>query len=386
MCASPLDLLRAGLPPPRVVLLPDALFFVRSVPVSPDPSADQARQWSEVGGLVDLALEAVAPFPLSQLYYGYHWRPGARRALAFAAYRRRFTTEQTEGWARAELVLPCFAALLGGKVQPLTTVVLAAPEGLTAIHWDSEGEPVAVAFRPLGTEATEDDRAREKLELLRQFESKAVVELTGPPVAEAGDADSDRVFVCGDFASRVSGETAAALDVRDKEELVLRRRAHSRDLLLWRVGMGCVAAFILLALCEVALVLGGLWQKTQHVRLNAQAATVEKIMTASEVVAHINDLSNKRLLPMEMISIVSSKKPASTQFIRATTTSLYTLMIDAQTTNAGEIGVYRNDLAALPACASVEIKNPQTRENVATFTLVVTFKPDAIKPASAPPS
>ena len=33
MCASPLEFLRAGPPPPRVALLPDALFFSRTVPV-----------------------------------------------------------------------------------------------------------------------------------------------------------------------------------------------------------------------------------------------------------------------------------------------------------------------------------------------------------------
>src|SRR5476649_1537947 len=106
MCASPLNFLRAGPPPPRVAVLPDAVFFSRAIPVSPDATREQVA--SEVG----LALEALSPFPLAQLYFGYYWAPGASRALVFASYRRRFTAEQTAEWTSAQHVLPAFAAVL----------------------------------------------------------------------------------------------------------------------------------------------------------------------------------------------------------------------------------------------------------------------------------
>src|SRR5665213_4294516 len=130
MCASPLDFLRAGPPPPRVAVLSDAVFFSRAIPVSADATREQVM--SEVG----LALEALSPFPLAQLYFGYYWEPGSSRALAFASYRRRFTAEPTAEWAGAQHVLPAFAAILASDVQPATTVILSAPEGLTAVHWD----------------------------------------------------------------------------------------------------------------------------------------------------------------------------------------------------------------------------------------------------------
>ncbi len=104
-----------------------------------------------------------------------------------------------------------------------------------------------------------------------------------------------------------------------------------------------------------------------------------------EIANHIEDLSTRRLLPIQMIEIAASKKPAATVFIRASTTGLYTLNVEAQTPNVGEIGMYKNDLEALPSCAGVVIKNPQTRDNLATFTLVVTFKPDALKAPPPPP-
>src|SRR5436190_23391930 len=103
MCASPFSFLRAGPTAPRIAVLPDAMFFTRTVPVAAAATAAQ------VSAQVELALEALSPFPVAQLYHGYYWKPGLDRALIFASYRRRFTTEQTAGWGAAELVVPAFA-------------------------------------------------------------------------------------------------------------------------------------------------------------------------------------------------------------------------------------------------------------------------------------
>src|ERR1022692_3480285 len=141
MCASLLDFLRAGPPPPRVAVLPDAVFFSRAISVP--AGASKADVVNQVG----LALEALSPFPLAQLYFGYYMPPGADRALAFASYRRRFTAEQLAEWRGAELVLPAFAAILGCDANPATTVILAAPDGLTAVHWDHGPVPSIVLHR-----------------------------------------------------------------------------------------------------------------------------------------------------------------------------------------------------------------------------------------------
>jgi hypothetical protein len=77
--------LRAGPPPPKVALLPDGLFFTRAVSVAAGATPGEAASQ------IELALEAVSPFPIAQLYYGYYWVPGSESALVFAAYRRRFT-------------------------------------------------------------------------------------------------------------------------------------------------------------------------------------------------------------------------------------------------------------------------------------------------------
>ena len=112
MCASRLTSSAAGPPPPRVAVLPDAVFFSRPIPVP------AAATRPEVVSQVGLALESFSPFPLAELYHGYYWPEGADRALAYAAYRRRFTVEQISEWSGAEFVIPAFAAFLGGRCGP----------------------------------------------------------------------------------------------------------------------------------------------------------------------------------------------------------------------------------------------------------------------------
>ncbi|MDB6126580.1 MAG: hypothetical protein JWM35_476 [Verrucomicrobia bacterium] len=369
---------KPGAANPKVVLLPDALFFTRSAPITAEATPAEAAVQAE------LALEAVSPFPAAQLYHGFYWAPGSERALIFAAYRRRFTREQVEAWGDADLVLPSFAALLGDTVEPSTTMLVTSPEGQTAIHWDQNASPDSVLFRPIAPDATEVDRAAVRDELLRAAAgSRQVIEISEPPAAEMSSRrDEDFVFRAGARESRLPAALAATLDVRDKAELLALRRARERDIMLWRVFLGCAAAIAVVALGYAGLYAAGFWERTRQMKVAAQQPVVEQVITAQGLSTRINELSTKRLLPLEMISLVSGLKPASIQFNRAQTDGLYKLKVDAQTTVPAEVSTFQSALRDLPDCENVEVQEARTRDNVMTFVLVVTFKPDALKPAA----
>jgi hypothetical protein len=381
MCASPLSFLRRGPPPPNIALLPDAMFFTRPVPITAGATS------AETAAQVELALEAVSPFPLAQLYYGWFAAPGAEQAFVFAAYRRRFTAEQTAAWAAAELVMPVFASVLGASVSPATTVVLTTPDGLTAVHWETPQVPSAVLCRPLEPDATEADRVRVRDELLREIgESKTVIDLAAPLAPDPAKNDGEVLFRAGEFVSRLPITAGTALDVRDKGELATFRRGRRRDVLLWRVALGCAAALVLLGAGEFALLGGKAWQKVRVAKLNAQKPLVDKIKNSDALARRIDELATKRLLPFEMITVLIGGKPAEITFTRVVTSTqsgIYTLTVDATSTNAGQVSVYRSALEKLPACEKVEVRNLQTRGDTATFTLWIAFKPDAIAPAQS---
>src|SRR5258708_10466870 len=110
------SLLKSSPPSRTIVFLPDHLFFIRSIPV--DTSA------GPIAVQIELALEGLSPFAVAQLYYGYFLPPGAKSALVFAAYRKRFTQEQTDAWANADCVIPAFTALLAAAPGQSTPVIL----------------------------------------------------------------------------------------------------------------------------------------------------------------------------------------------------------------------------------------------------------------------
>lgn len=386
MSASPLSILRAGPPPPKVVLLPDALFFTRAVPITAGATpADAAAQ-------VELALESMSPFPVSQLYHGWYWTPGSDHAFAYAAYRRRFTSEQTAEWSEAELVIPASAALFGGKYEPATAVLLHSAEGITAIYWESSAVPGSVTFRPVAPEATDDERAKARDDVLRALGgSRNVVDLYTPPIAEATLTDQEIVFRAGELESRLPSVVAAPLDVRDKDELAAMRAGKRRDLALWRVALGCVAALLLLAIGEFALVGGRGWQKVRIGTLEKRRPDVQKIEQAQGMATSIQDLVTKRFLPVEMVTAVlgenAERKPSDIAITNiqnepATATRGSAVVMLLQTTNAGQAMAFRDQLLKSPDFESVNLESLPSTAALAKFRLTVVFKQGVLKPES----
>jgi hypothetical protein len=161
-----------------------------------------------------------------------------------------------------------------------------------------------------------------------------------------------------------------------------------RGMILWRTATGALAACLVFALMELGLLGAGLWEKARIAKVAAQKPTVTHIMEEQELAGRIEELSTKRLLPLEMISIaspevVTPKDPAGIQFIRATASTLDTIQIEAQTNNAGEIPSYKAALEKMPGVDRVDIQGQRARDNVVTFTLIITFKPGALSPAAS---
>jgi hypothetical protein len=364
-------------PPPKIVLLPDAQFFTRVVPV------EGAATAAEVAAQVELALEALAPFPLAQMYHGHFWKPGAKHALVFAAYRKRFTSEQTDDWADAEIVMPAFAAILPAKVGRATTIVLSTESNLTAVYWsDADDVPSAVVSRPVPPEVTDADRAMLRDELLRAVgESVTVKELDEIPELDPESDEGKLAFRVGELETVFTREALDALDVRDKDDLTARRRARSRDLLLWRIFLGAAAAIVFALLLEVGVIGGKFWQKGRTAIVDARAPEVARIEKQNALATSIEELSTKRLLPYEMIYLVDAKRPDSVIFTRvsAASGSIYTIEVRAQTTVPNDMIVYRSALMALEECESVELTAETLNNNVQPFKLKVTFKQDRVK-------
>lgn len=364
---------------PRVLLVPADRFFVQTVPLA--PGADAGEQAA-------LALEELAPFPLAQLYHGHLVASDRSQALVFAAYRRRFSAAETAAWAAADLVLPAFVALLGTRDGGEGAVVHADGPALTGVAWDDRSPlPVHVLAQTGGEPPTEGQRAAFAAELQAgSRRSPALVrELTGP-ITVGHDADGRVVFtIDGTESARLSRPALAAADVRDKDFLEEQRRTGRRDQWLWRGLLAAAAAAALAVALDLgALALGG-WTGRIRRAVAAEAPQVQRIETAQTLAARIEDLSRRQFRPLEMLALVSERRPQTIQFLRTTTKGLYTVEVEAQTPNAADVGAYEVALRGLGTLERVETRDLRTRDGVTTFGLAVTFKPAALQPEGGPP-
>ncbi|MET0261289.1 MAG: hypothetical protein ABW223_00210 [Rariglobus sp.] len=368
-------------PPPRhVVLLPDSLFFVRSVPVIEGSTA------VDVSSQVELAIETLAPFPVAQLYYGCHWFPGVQHALIYAAYRKRFTSDEVETWASAEAVMPSFVAFLTREKapKPATVLIVSGVGSLTGMYFsDASGVPTQVRVEPVSAEATEAERATARAALLNAFPEKLYeTDVTAEPQFDVESPQGEFVFKAGAIETHFNATEIGLLDVRDKDELHARRRAHKRDVILWRTFIGSLAVIALSGLLELALVGSSVWQKQRLAQEAQQKPVVDSIMTSQALATRIDELSTKRLLPFEMMALVNSARPRTIQFMRTATNGLYTLEVEAQTSVPNDIDVFRSALNRMPSREKVEVLDQRSRDGVSTFRLVVVFKADAFQTAT----
>ncbi len=371
---------RAATAGKKIVLLPDHAFFVRVVPLASGTPPENVPAQAE------LALEGLSPFPAAQLCYGYFHPPGADRLLVFAAYRRRFTVADAAAWAEAEAVLPAFAVWLGlAPTRPLALLVTGA-EGVTALGWNGRDPvPAVVATKALAPNATPEERETVRAQLVAQLAGlPPPAEIEASEGSDSRPGDDGAVFRSGDTTARLTTAQLDALDVRDKADLAGRRRDRGRDLHLWRIFAGCVAALGLAAGLELALMGGRLWQAARTTLAAAQAPAVQVIETRRSLATRIEELSTRRLMPIRMLEIVNEKRPRTIQFLRAVTKGLYVLEIEGQTTATPDVFNYEAALKELPACDHTELGQTTDRGGITRFTLTITFKPAALRPPGPP--
>jgi len=365
----------------KVVLLPDHAFFTRVMPLAPEtpPTAIPAQ--------VELALEGLSPFPVAQLCYGYFHPPGADRMLVYAAYRRRFTVDDAAEWADADAVLPAFAAWLGLASANPTALLVTGADFITALGWDGhDAVPAVVATHPVAPDAPPGERAAVQAKLAAQLKNLLPpVEVAAAAGTRSREGDDGLEFTAGSFTSRLEIAQLDMLDVRDKAALAARRRDRARNLYLWRAFLGCAAALGLAAVLQLGFKGGRLWLDSRAALAAARAPAVQGIETKHNLAHHIEELSTRRLLPLEMITLVGGKlKGSNIQFLRTSTTGLYTLEIEGQTNATPDVFNYQAALKELPACEQVELGQTTERGGITRFTLRVTFKPEALRPAPPP--
>lgn len=351
---------RESAPPPSgVILLPGDRFFVRRIPLAPD--SDPAPQ-------IELALEALSPFPPAQLYFGWVVAPDRRHAVLYATYRRNFSAEETAAWPGAEAVLPDFIAWLSAGTPQPGAVLHRDAHRLTLVRHDGESGLPASLHAVTAPDGNLDS-ARARLPL----PPAGLRSVDGAPSLQPAPGGAWSVSTAG-CSVTLTGDFLRAADVRDKTVLAAHRRTRRRDLWLARAFAGLAAGLALCAAADLALAAGRAALAAQKGALNAQSSAVEEVRSAQSLAVKLEELAEQRLRPFEMLAAVNAVRPASIEFSRVATEGLRRLSIRAQTANAADLPAFEGALRQLPGIEKAELEDRRARDGFTTFQLEITFR------------
>ena len=319
--------------PQEAAMLPGNRFFVRRLTV----------EGEDVPGQVNLALEAISPFPLEQMLVGFVTSVDGKQVLAYAAHRRRFTAEESFAWPEDCQVVPEFLALCGHRPAADGIVVHRGEERLTALAWKA-GEALPAAI--------------------------VVAEL----------ADADEAGIAREAAARA--DLAAETPVENLTG-ALSGAILEGDLVLWNATRLGAAVLVLSLLLDIAGFVVGLRTHTLEVANEARRPLVEDIEASQGITSRILELGVKRLLPMEMLALVNEKRPATVEFTnihceikkaKDSTIAKPMMTVDAKTPNAGDISDFLKAVQAMPEVEAATNSEPRVRETSTTFRVEITFK------------
>ena len=380
---SPFTRAFTGPKPQEAAMLPGNRFFVRRLAV----------EGEDVPGQVNLALEAISPFPLEQMLVGFVTSADGKQVLAYAAHRRRFTAEESFAWPEDCQVVPEFLALCGHRPAAGGIVVHRGEERLTALAWKAGEELPAAIVVAEHADADEAGLAREAAARADLAADVPVENLNG---ALAGTLVEGSLILKGEFEGTftIPKKGLDDSDIRDSDFLAERRKKERLNLLLWNAARAGAAALVLSLLLDVAGFVVGLRSHALEVANEARQPLVEDIEESQKITDRILELGVKRLLPMEMLALVNEKRPATVEFtnvhceVKKLKDSVLTkpmMTVDARTPNAGDISDFLKAVQAMPEVEAVTNTEPRVRDTSTTFRLEITFKQAALLKAAETP-
>jgi Fe2+ transport system protein FeoA len=380
---SPLSRLFKDAKPQEAAMLPGNRFFVRRLTV----------EGEDVPGQVNLALEAISPFPLEQMLVGFVTSADGKQVLAYAAHRRRFTAEESFAWPEDCQVVPEFLALCGHRPKTDAIIVHRGDDRLTALAWKAGEElPLAIVVAELA-DADEAGIAREAAIRADLPADIAVEKVTG--TLSGSIVERDLVLKReGNGTFTIPQKGLDDSDIRDSDFLAERRKKERLNLILWNAARLGAAVIVVSLILDLAGMVVGMRSSSLEAANEARRPVVEDIEASQAITSRILELGVKRLLPIEMLALVNEKRPATVEFTniqcelkkaKDSTIAKPMMTVDAKTPNAGDISDFLKAVQAMPEVEAATNSEPRVRETSTTFRIEITFKQAVLLKAAETP-
>jgi hypothetical protein len=364
-----------SVPLPDVLVLPAEYFFIEKVEVP------TALAPAELADFAELSMEAVSPFPLDQLRWGFLTDPDGQHLLIYAALKERL---KLAGHAELETytwVLPDFTTLQGARFTRDTEVVLEGEHYTTNFLLPSgEASPENIRSLPEGSDTPRSTGQSIHLKLL-------AVELSEESIPTfkfetIGESPADGLW------SPLEPDEASLwnADIRPSSFKTVERSARRTTSLVTRI-MGYAAIFaIVLVVFEGLLLAGEFWLGTRTAKIDEQATPVRRIEDKQSLLNKLDQVAQNELRPIAMLTAANEVRTAlgktGIEYDETIIESNNRLTIEGKANTINELNFYTKSLRQSGKFQLVGEPKYITRDSKTTFTVTLDYTHREAEPAA----
>lgn len=368
-------------PLPDVLVLAAEYFFTEKVEVPP------ALTPAELADFAELSMEAIAPFPLEQLRWGFLIAPGGQDLLIYAALKDRLKLVGQTELESYTWVLPDFATLQGARFAHDTEVVLEGESYATScLVPRGEALPENIRSHPAGSDPPRSTGQSIHLKLLP-------VELSeqGTPIFKfesLGEAPAE-----GHWSPLEPDEASLwNADIRPSNFKTVERSARRTTNLVTRI-MGYAAIFALLLIVLEGLLFGAqLWLGTRTAKIDEQTTRVRRIEDKQSLLHKLDQVAQNELRPIAMLTAANDIRIAlgktGIEYDETIIESSNRLTIEGKANTINELNLYTKSLRESGKFQLVGEPKYITRDSKTSFTVSLDYRhrePEASEAAAAEP-
>ena len=384
-----------SIPLPDVLLLPAEYFFIEKVEVPP------ALASTELADFAELSMEAIAPFPLEQLRWGFLTAPDGQHLLIYAALKDRLKRAGYDDLETYTWVLPVFATLHGARFTEPTEIILLGDNFDTACHHPggdalpenirnlprSDATPVASTLPPSDATPVASTQRSNTLQLRLKLLS---VELSEKGLPRFQFETLGKAPANGHWSPLEPDEaTLWQADIRPSDFKTVERNARRTTGLVTRV-MGYAAIFaILLVLLEGLLFVGQLWLNTRTAKIEAQTTSVRRVEDKHSLLNKLEQVAQNELRPIAILESANQIRidlgKTGIEYDEVVIEEGNRLTIEGKANTINELNAYIDSLGVSGDFQLVGSPKQVTRSGKTTFTLTLDYTHSEPAESVAPP-
>jgi hypothetical protein len=380
-----IDELDKRLPVRETLLLPSDIFFTRLIPLP------EGTLPTEISSFAQLQVEAIAPFPIENLSWGYS--TDGKNVLIYASTQDRAASFAPNGLDKVWNAFPAFLPFVIQSAPAEDTAYLAIGGGSASLLSFRAGETLPFKIQSCRIAGETPLSTDEEILASRPAILAGLCGADTPKVEEGvrylqgvnDHSDTRTSFITRKITGAtpaeaplhisISGEPLWNADIRGRVFATATSDQRKQSSILWKAfAAACIAACVLV-FATIGLAAVKTTGAVYRAIVKHHASEVELLQNKADFAGNLESVTEREMKPFSMLALANSKRPAGVYYDQASTTSWNTLHLSGGAQRSELIQGYIEDLGKDPNVHEVRTLRTATSGGSSTFDIEIVFNP-----------